>query len=79
MGEVVRPKELEGTAISARRFDSGALKLVPEGGEEMTVVCDCGRCHWLVTTREEKAGIVLTLVCHNCRQRLDLPYTGAVP
>lgn len=79
MSRVVRPQDLQGLSISARKFEEGALKLVPQGGEEVTVVCECGRCHWLATTQEQEGAVFLTLVCHNCRQRVDLPYTGPIP
>lgn len=79
MTQAVRPRELEGLTIAGKKFEAGTLKLIPEGGEEITVICDCGRCHWLATTQETEGSLVLTLVCHNCSQRVDLPYVGPVP
>jgi hypothetical protein len=79
MTETVRPQELRGLSIAAKRFESGTLTLVPEQGEELTVICDCGRCHWLATTQEVEGAFVLTLVCHNCKRRVNLPYTGPIP
>lgn len=79
MSEVLRPIDLEGLSIIARKFEAGTLMLVPEGGEEISLVCVCDRSHWLVTTREQDERIILTLVCHNCRRRYDFPYTGPIP
>ena len=78
MGLELRPGELEGTAILGRRFEDGTLKVVPAPGEEVTVVCDCGCSHWLVAVREE-AHPLLTLTCHRCASRYDLPYRGPLP
>lgn len=75
----VRPEDLRGLTISSRSFDQGLLTLIPEGGEEISLTCACNRSHWLVTTREGEEGILLTVVCHNCRRRYDFPYTGPLP
>lgn len=79
MSVALKPRELHGLTIAGKKFEAGTLKLTPEGGEEVTVICDCGRCHWLATTRETGRGVILTIVCHNCNQRIELPYVGPVP
>lgn len=69
---------MKGVTVSARKFDEGALKLTPVEGEELTVVCDCGRCHWLVTTYRKDDRVILKLVCHNCRRHVELPCSGSL-
>lgn len=73
------PWELEGASIRSRRFEEGILTLVPSQGEEVNPVCTCGRSHWLVTVQGGRKGYVLSLVCHGCGRRCDLPYGGPVP
>ncbi len=72
----MQARDIEGLTIASRKFDEGLLTLVPEGGEELSLVCVCERSHWLVTTQEQDEGTILTLVCHNCRRRYDFPYAG---
>lgn len=69
-------EDLRDVIVSARKFEEGALLLTPVEGEEMTVVCDCGRNHWLVTTCRQADRSILKLVCHNCRRHVELPYSG---
>lgn len=76
---MVRPHDLQGLTIAFRRYEDGELKLILAGGEELKLVCDCGRCHWLTTTVEIGGAMVLTLVCHNCRRRIELPYVESAP
>lgn len=79
MGRALSPRELEGTLILDRRFEGGALKIVPAPGEEVTVVCDCGGSHWLAAVRSTGTDAYLTLYCHRCRSRYELPYRGSTP
>lgn len=75
----IKATELGETRILQKHFQEGALRLVGEEGEEMTVVCRCDRSHWLATVQAGEAGSVLTLVCHNCGSRFGLPYVGSIP
>lgn len=75
----VQASELEGVAIAERRYETGGLTLVPEGGAPCSVVCPCGRSHWLATTKERARQVVLYLVCHSCQRRYDFTYTGSLP
>lgn len=79
MWPTVQAPDLAGRAISEKRFEAGELTLVPEDGNPCSVVCPCTRSHWLVTMREEGGQVLLTLVCHNCRRRYDMPYVGSLP
>ncbi len=69
-------EDLKGVTVSDRRFDKGALTLIPAEGEEMVVVCACGRHHWLVTTYREGKTTFLKLVCHSCQRQTKLPFSG---
>ncbi|MFQ6012158.1 MAG: hypothetical protein ACE5LS_00720 [Thermoplasmata archaeon] len=75
----IKATELHDIAILEKQFRGGTLRLVPETGEEMTVVCRCERSHWLATVQEGETGLILTLVCHNCGSRFGLPYVGSIP
>ncbi len=75
----VQAPDLAGHPISEKRFEAGELTLVPEGRDPCSVVCLCDRSHWLVTTKEEGGRVFLSLVCHYCRRRYDLPYVGPLP
>ncbi len=74
----VKPGEIEGMKVSGRKIEEGTLTLMPEEGEEVTLVCDCGRHHWLVTTYRDAGALILKLVCHGCQRPIELPYSSSI-
>lgn len=62
------------TVLSWKSTEDGLLMRV--GGEDIRLVCRCGRSHWIVHESLVGNRASLILVCHNCGTRATFEIEG---
>jgi hypothetical protein len=63
--------------LSWRSGDEGVFFTVRGEGEEVRLLCVCGRCHWIVQERSDSEGAHVGVTCHNCGRRQTFVLGGA--
>ncbi|MEK6911908.1 MAG: hypothetical protein AABX36_03805 [Candidatus Thermoplasmatota archaeon] len=71
--------ELSGAVVKEWRLvDPRQLVLqLGDEGDELRLLCECGRCHWILRERPEGSRIRLVVTCHACGTRGELFYEGS--
>ncbi|MBI4415839.1 MAG: hypothetical protein HY557_02510 [Euryarchaeota archaeon] len=69
--------QASGLKVTAWKAVDGELHVrVPSFSDEYSIICRCGRHHWMVRTVLQEGRAILAVRCHSCGSTLDFPLEG---